>query len=59
MPTPTIESLTKELADQKKLMETVAKQANEDRRVVMMLVAAGFVTDEKVEEARAILRPLR
>lgn len=54
----TIQELQKEIEHLNRLNEIVAKQALLDARTVKMLVAAGFVTDEKVDEARALLRPL-
>ena len=58
MKEPTIQELQKEIESLKRLNEAVVKQALLDSRTVKMLVAAGFVTDEKVDEARALLRPL-
>lgn len=40
------------------LAKSAQKEAQENDRILRLLVAAGFITDEKIEEARAILRPL-
>lgn len=55
---PTIEQLQSELDGQKRTNELVAKEAMINARVIKLLVAAGFITEDKVEEARALLRPL-
>ena len=55
---PTIEQLQKELDGQKNTNELVAKEAMLNARIIKLLVATGLVTEDKVEEARALLRPL-
>ncbi len=48
---PKVEKVTMEHA----ALLTLAKGANEDGRVLKMLVSAGFITDDKIAEARAFL----
>lgn len=55
---PKIEDLQREIDGLKRANEFVAKEALLNSRIIKLLVAAGFITDEKVQEAKSLLVPL-
>ncbi len=59
--TPDSEEVTrlkKELVSAQQLSEMCAKRANDLNKVIRLLIAAGFITEEKVHEAEQLLESL-
>jgi len=55
----TIEELEKENADLRDRVKRLEKEWQIEDRIIRLLVAADFVTEEKVEQARSLAYSLR
>lgn len=53
----TVEQLSSELAEANEHISKLRRELIDERRVLELLIAGGFVTEEKAEQARALLRP--
>lgn len=54
----TIEKLTKERDHWKTFAEMRTKELDKEHQVLALLIAAGLVSEEKVEQARELLRKI-
>ena len=55
----TIEEVQKENADLRERLKRLQREWEEENRIIRLLIAADFVTEEKCAQARALTQSLR
>ncbi len=55
----TIKEVQKENADLKERLKRLEREWEEENRIIRLLIAADFVTEEKCEQARSLAQSLR
>lgn len=55
----TIEEVQKENADLNERLKRLQREWEEENRIIRLLIAADFVTEEKCEQARSLAQSLR